>query len=71
MAGSVNKAYSKKVPDGIIFSINIGFVSVMKKPVTINEKLPIETAKPRIRVGNISLITTHTIGPKEKAKLAT
>ena len=63
MAGSVSAAYKKNVPDGRMVLINTGFVSVMKKPVTIREKLPIETAIPLIRVGKISLIITHTIGP--------
>ena len=71
IAGKVNAAYKKKVPDGIIISKNIGLVSVMIKPVTINEKLPIETANPLMFVGKISLMITHTIGPYEKAKLAT
>ena len=46
-------------------------VRVITKPVAIREKLPNDTANPRIRVGKISLIITHTIGPNEKAKLAT
>ena len=71
MAGSVNPAYKKKVPDGKMVLIKTGFVSVIKKPVTMSEKLPIETARPLIRVGNISLIMTQTIGPYENAKLAT
>jgi hypothetical protein len=29
----------------------------------MSEKLPIETASPLMRVGNISLMMTHTIGP--------
>ena len=71
IAGSVSIAYRKKVPDGIIVLIKIGLVSVMKNPVVISEKLPMDTANPLIRVGKISLIMTHTIGPNEKAKLAT
>ena len=71
MAGIVKPAYRKKVPEGKMVSINTGFVSVMKKPVTMSEKLPIETASPLIRVGNISLTMTQTIGPYENAKLAT
>ena len=71
MAGIVRQAYKKKVPDGKMVLINTGFVSVIKKPVTMREKLPIETASPLIRVGNISLTITQTIGPYENAKLAT
>ena len=71
MAGIVNAAYKKNVPDGKMVLIIIGFVNVMKKPVTIREKLPIETASPLMRVGKISLMITQTIGPYENAKLAT
>ena len=71
MAGRVNPAYKKKVPDGMIDSINTGLVRVMRKPVTISEKLPMETANPLMRVGKISLMMTQTMGPYEKAKLAT
>ena len=71
MAGSVNPAYKKNVPEGNMVLINTGFVRVIKKPVTMSEKLPIETASPLMRVGKISLIITQTIGPKENAKLAT
>ncbi len=67
----VNTAYRKKVPEGVIDSINTGLVSVMKNPVSMREKLPIETASPLIRVGKISLIITQVIGPYENAKLAT
>ena len=35
MAGRVNPAYRKKVPEGIIDSISTGLVRVIKKPVTI------------------------------------
>ena len=63
IAGRVNKAYRKKVPDADIFSIKIGLVKVMKKPVTINENVPIDAAIPLMRVGKISPIITQTIGP--------
>ena len=71
MAGRVNPAYKKKVPEGLIDSINTGLVRVIKKPVTIREKEPMETARPRMRVGKISLMMTQVMGPYEKAKLAT
>lgn len=51
------------MPEGKIDLINTGFVRVMKKPVTISEKLPMDTANPLMRVGKISEIITHTIGP--------
>ena len=64
MAGIVSPAYKKNVPPGEIVLIKTGLVSVIKKPVTMSEKLPIETARPLIRVGKISLMITQTIGAK-------
>ena len=58
IAGSVNAPYRKNVPAGLIVSMNIGLVNVMKNPVTIKDRLPILTARPLIFVGNISLMIT-------------
>lgn len=63
MAGRVNPAYKKKVPEAWIDSSSTGLVRVIKKPVTIREKLPMEAASPLIRVGKISLMMTQVIGP--------